>query len=146
PDPCLVLCLHGAAGAHSIIPMIAALLAALLSTAPVLSLTEPQLDAKISEAQRLPFTQRIEVLSALFLGVPYTDLPLGDGDKGPEPGPLFRTDGVDCQTYVETVLALANANNLDHARAILDHVRYVDGSPTFQIRYHFTESQCLAHH
>ena len=123
--------------------MIAALLAALLSTAPVLSLTEPQLDAKISEAQRLPFTQRIEVLSALFLGVPYTDLPLGDGDKGPEPGPLFRTDGVDCQTYVETVLALANAHNLDHAKAILDDIRYADGKPSFQSRNHFTEAQWL---
>ena len=50
-------------------PMIAALLTATLSSAPVLTLTEPQLDAKIAEAQRLPFTQRIEVLSALFLGV-----------------------------------------------------------------------------
>src|SRR5207244_4255901 len=136
--------------------MIAALLAALLSTAPVLSLTEAQLDAKISEAQRLPFTQRIEVLSALFLGVPYTDLPLGDGDQGPEPGPLFRTDGVDCQTYVETVLALANARSLDHAKAalanarsldhakaILDDIRYADGKPSFQSRNHFTEAQWL---
>ena len=124
-------------------PMIAALLTATLSSAPVLTLTEPQLDAKIAEAQRLPFTQRIEVLSALFLGVPYTDLPLGDGDQGPEPGPLFRTDGVDCQTYVETVLALANARSLDHAKAILDDIRYADGKPSFQSRNHFTEAQWL---
>jgi len=123
--------------------MIAALLTATLSSAPVLTLTEPQLDEKISQAQRLPFTQRIEVLSALFLGVPYTDLPLGDGDKGPEPGPLFRTDGVDCQTYVETVLALANARSLDHAKAILDDIRYADGKPSFQSRNHFTEAQWL---
>jgi hypothetical protein len=123
--------------------MIAALLTATLSSAPVLTLTEPQLDAKIAEAQRLPFTQRIEVLSALFLGVPYTDLPLGDGDQGPEPGPLFRTDGVDCQTYVETVLALANARSLDHAKAILDDIRYADGKPSFQSRNHFTEAQWL---
>jgi hypothetical protein len=124
-------------------PMIAALLAAMLSTAPVLGLTESQLDAKIAEAQRLPFTRRIDVLSALFLGVPYTDLPLGDGDKGPEPGPLFRTDGVDCQTYVETVLAMANAHSLDQAKAILDDIRYADGKPSFQSRNHFTEAQWL---
>jgi hypothetical protein len=123
--------------------MIPALLAALLSAAPVLSLTEAQLDAKISEARRLPFSGRIDALSRLFLGVPYTDLPLGDGDSGPEPGPLFRTDGVDCQTYVETVLAMANARNLDQAKAILDDIRYADGKPSFQSRNHFTEAQWL---
>ena len=57
--------------------MIPALLAALLSSAPVLEMTEPQLDAKIAEAHRLPFLERIDSLSRLFVGVPYTDLPLG---------------------------------------------------------------------
>jgi hypothetical protein len=123
--------------------MIAALFAALLSSAPVLEMTEAQLDAKIAEAHRLPFAKRIDALSRLFLGVPYTDLPLGDGDKGPEPGPLFRTDGVDCQTYVETVLAMANGRNLDQAKAILDDIRYADGKPSFQSRNHFTEAQWL---
>src|SRR5437870_1982344 len=59
--------------------MIPALLAALLSSAPVLEMTEPQLDAKIAEAHRLPFPERIDSLSRLFVGVPYTDLPLPDG-------------------------------------------------------------------
>src|SRR5439155_6120145 len=123
--------------------MIPALLAALLSSAPVLEMTDPQLDAKIAEAHRLPFPERIDSLSRLFVGVPYTDLPLGDGEQGPEPGPLFRTDGVDCQTYVETVLAMANARNLDQAKAILDDIRYADGKPSFQSRNHFTEAQWL---
>jgi hypothetical protein len=123
--------------------MIAALLASLLSTAPVLEMTEPQLDAKIAEAHRLPFAERIDALSRLFVGVPYTDLPLGDGNQGPEPGPLFRTDGVDCQTYVETVLAMANGRSLDQAKAILDDIRYADGKPSFQSRNHFTEAQWL---
>jgi N-acetylmuramoyl-L-alanine amidase-like protein len=123
--------------------MIAVLLATLLSAAPVLSMTEPELDAKISDAHSLPFTGRIDALSRLFVGVPYTDLPLGDGNSGPEPGPLFRTDGVDCQTYVETVLAMANARTLDQAKAILDDIRYADGKPSFQSRNHFTEAQWL---
>ena len=123
--------------------MIPALLAALLSSAPVLEMTEPQLDAKIAEAHRLPFTERIDALSRLFVGVPYTDLPLGDGDQGPEPGPRFRTDGVDCQTYVETVLAMANGRSLDQTKAILDDIRYADGKPSFQSRNHFTEAQWL---
>src|SRR3989449_3177526 len=127
---------------HSL-TMLAALLAASIAAAPVLSLSESELDTRIAEAHKLPFSARIDALSRLFVGVPYTDLPLGDGDSGPEPGPLFRTDGVDCQTYVETVLAMANARNLDQAKAILDDIRYADGKPSFQSRNHFTEAQWL---
>lgn len=123
--------------------MAAALIAALLASAPVLAMTEAQLDAKIAEVHRLPFADRIGALSELFVGVPYTDLPLGDGESGPEPGPLFRTDGVDCQTYVETVLAMANAGSLGQAKSILDDIRYADGKPSFQTRNHFTEAQWL---
>src|SRR5437016_8733579 len=123
--------------------MIPALLAALLSSAPVLEMTDPQLDAKIAEAHRLPFPERIDSLSRPFVGGPYTDLPLGDGEQGPEPGPRFRTDGVDCQTYVETILAIANGRSLDQAKAILDDIRYADGKPSFQSRNHFTEAQWL---
>jgi hypothetical protein len=123
--------------------MAAALIAALLASAPVLAMTEAQLDAKIAEVHRLPFADRIGALSELFVGVPYTDLPLGDGESGPEPGPLFRTDGVDCQTYVETVLAMANAGSLGQAKSILDDIRYADGKPSFQSRNHFTEAQWL---
>src|SRR2546429_2920719 len=127
---------------HSL-TMLAAPVAAWTAAAPVRSLSESELDTRIAEAHKLPFSARIDALSRLFVGVPYTDLPLGDGDSGPEPGPLFRTDGVDCQTYVETVLALANARSLDHAKAILDDIRYADGKPSFQSRNHFTEAQWL---
>jgi len=123
--------------------MTAPFLAVLFAAAPVLSMSEAQLDAKIAQAHRLPFVERIGALSELFVGVPYTDFPLGDGEAGPEPGPLFRTDGVDCQTYVETVLAMANAKSLSQARSILDDIRYADGKPSFQSRNHFTEAQWL---
>ncbi len=121
--------------------MIAALL--LLAAAPVLSMSEKQLDAKISRAHKLPFAERIDALSGLFVGVPYGEFPLGDGEKGPEPGPLFRTDAVDCQTYVETVLAMANARSLSQAKAVLTDIRYADGRPSFETRNHFTEAQWL---
>src|SRR3954465_2584231 len=123
-------------------PMIAALV--LLASAPVLSLSEAQLDARIAQAHKLPFPDRIAALSQLFVGVPYTEFPLGDGEgASPEPGPLFRTDGVDCQTYVETVLAMANAKDLGQAKAILTDIRYADGQPSFRTRNHFTEAQWL---
>lgn len=121
--------------------MLAALL--LLATAPVLSLSEAQLDSTIARTHQRPFPERIAALSRLFVGVPYGEFPLGDGQRPPEPGPLFRTDAVDCQTYVETVLAMANAHSLDQARAILDDIRYADGQPSFETRNHFTEAQWL---
>ena len=121
--------------------MLAALL--LFATAPVLSLSEAQLSSTIARTHERPFAERIAALSQLFVGVPYGEFPLGDGQRPPEPGPLFRTDAVDCQTYVETVLAMANARNLDQARAILDDIRYADGQPSFETRNHFTEAQWL---
>lgn len=121
--------------------MLAALL--LLATAPVLSLSEAQLDSTIARTHKRPFPERIAALSQLFVGVPYGEFPLGDGQRPPEPGPLFRTDAVDCQTYVETVLAMANARSLDQARAVLDDIRYRDGQPSFETRNHFTEAQWL---
>src|SRR5437762_14303783 len=117
--------------------MIPALLAALLSSAPVLEMTDPQLDAKIAEAHRLPFPERIDSLSRLFVGVPYTDLPLGDGEQGPEPAPRFRTDGVDCQTYVDTVLAMPNGRSLDQANATLDDIRYPKDKLSSRSRHPF---------
>ena len=122
-------------------PMIA-LAAALLAAAPVLQMSEPELDAKIAEAHKLPFPQRIAALSRLFVGVPYGDLPLGDA-TGPEQGPRWRTDQVDCQTYVETILAMANSRNLDEAKNVMDDIRYADGKPSFESRNHFTEAQWL---
>jgi len=121
--------------------MLAALL--LFATAPVLSLSEAQLSTTIARTHERPFAERIAALSQLFVGVPYGEFPLGDGQRPPEPGPLFRTDAVDCQTYVETVLAMANARSLDQARAILDDIRYADGQPSFETRNHFTEAQWL---
>jgi len=115
----------------------------LLATAPVAQLTEAQLDANLAEVHKLPFTERIERLTQVFLGTPYGELPLGEGPAGgPEPMPRWRVDKVDCQTYVETVLAMANARSLDEAKHILDDIRY-NGEPSFENRNHFTEAQWL---
>ena len=122
--------------------MLAALVATLVATGPVSLMSEPQIDDKIAEAHKLPFPQRIDELSKLFLGTPYGDLPLGDG-SGSEPWARWRTDKVDCQTYVETVLAMANARNLKEAKSVLDDIRYGKPQPTFEHRNHFTEAQWL---
>jgi hypothetical protein len=119
------------------------LLAALLVSGPSAArpLDDAQLDVKVREVHTLPLPQRIEALSKLFLGVPYGNYPLGDG-SGVEPAPRWNTAAVDCQTYVETVLALANARNVREAHQILDDIRY-SGPPSFDNRNHFTEAQWL---
>jgi hypothetical protein len=122
--------------------MIAFALAALVATGPVSLMSEERLDDKIAETHKLPFPQRVEQLSALFLGTSYGEYPLGDGGTGPEPWPRWRTDKVDCQTFIETVLAMSNARNLKEAKRVLDDIRY-EGDPSFETRNHFTESQWL---
>jgi hypothetical protein len=122
--------------------MAAFLLAALFATGPVAQMAEPQLDAKIAAVHQLSFPQRIDELSKMFVGTSYGELPLGDG-SGPEPWPRWRVDKVDCQTFVETVLAMANAHNLKEAKSILDDIRYAKPPPSFENRNHFTEAQWL---
>ena len=120
-------------------------LALLLASAPVLQMSEQQLDRAISDAHLVPaIGERIERLSALFVDVPYRDYPLGEG-SGVEPQPRWRVDGVDCQTFVETVLAMANAKSLERARTVLDDIRYAGDPPkvSFATRNHFTEAQWL---
>jgi hypothetical protein len=120
-------------------------IALLLAAAPVSQMSEPQLDRAIAEAHLVPaIGERVERLSALFVGVPYGDLPLGEG-SGIEPQSRWRTDLVDCQTFVETVLAMANAKSLPRARTILDDIRYAGDPPqvSFGTRNHFTEAQWL---
>jgi hypothetical protein len=120
--------------------MIAAIVAAALAS-PVSQLSDADLDARLAQVHALPFFERIDRLSSVFLGTPYGELPLGDG-SGPEAWPRWRLDKVDCQTYVETVLAMANAKGLADAKHILDDIRY-KGEPSFENRNHFTEAQWL---
>ena len=128
--------------------MLAALVAVLLVSpvsspvlSPVSQLSDQDLDARLAQVHALPFPERVERLSGVFLGTPYGELPLGDG-SGPEYWPRWRTDKVDCQTYVETVLAMANAKSLAEAKNVLDDIRY-KGAPSFDNRNHFTEAQWL---
>ena len=116
-------------------------LAALFATGP--RLTDSDLERAIGQAQRSPaIADRIEQLSRLFLGTPYGEFPLGEG-SGVESQPRWRADMVDCQTYVETVLAMANARSLSEAQALLDDIRYRSPPLSFATRNHFTEAQWL---
>ena len=127
-------------------PMLAAIALAsalTVTSASIAQMSDTDVDAKIREAHQAPdFPARIDALSKLFVGVPYGEFPLGEG-SGVEPQPRWRTDKVDCQTYVETVLAMANAKGLDEAKTILDDIRYTKPPVSFANRNHFTEAQWL---
>jgi len=85
---------------------------------------------------------RIAKASARFLGTPYMERPLGEGDKAGVPkaskGPRYRLDAFDCVSYVETVVALAMTNTEEDFRAEMDKIRYKDGKVSFEARNHFT--------
>jgi len=87
--------------------------------------------------------ERTRVASEAFLGTPYVLSPLGEG-AGVDPDPRVRFDGVDCLTFVETALALGNAGDADDALAVLDDIRYRDGSaPAFENRLHLMIAQWI---
>src|SRR2546427_6285599 len=112
----------------------------LLAAAP---LGELELQSAIKQGQRSPAVEdRIEQLSRLFLGMPYAQYPLGE-ESGVEPQPRWRSDMVDCQTYVETMLAKPNATTIAMAKTLLDDIRYSSPQISFSTRNHFTEAQCL---
>lgn len=86
-------------------------------------------------------TSRINKVSQYFLGKPYLLYPLGEGPTAEfDKAPLYRTDGFDCQTYVETVLALANATNTEEFKRYINMIRYQHPKKiTFLSRNHFTD-------
>jgi len=92
-----------------------------------------------ASGQTLP--DRIVSISARFLNKPYQLDPLGEGVDGQfSQKPLYRFDRFDCQTYVETVLALAVSHSSSNTPAFqqqLLEIRYQNGKPDFFTRNHF---------
>jgi hypothetical protein len=91
-------------------------------------------------------TQRIVAISARYRGTPYRRDPLGEGPAGKvDRDPLMCTTGVDCQTYVEQVLAEAIAPRPTDVLACLTRIRYRDGVVGFGTRNHYMVSDWLPH-
>src|SRR5215472_17468304 len=69
---------------------------------------------------------RIEVLSRHFLGYSYKSNPLIGSAATAE---VFTAslDGFDCVTYIETIVALAHASNVDDFIEWLRKIRYEQG-------------------
>jgi hypothetical protein len=79
---------------------------------------------------------RIDVLSRHFLGHSYEPNPLiGSADTSE----VFTAslDGFDCVTYIETILALARASNVDDFIERLRKIRYEQGRIQWERRNHY---------
>lgn len=88
-----------------------------------------------------PTTQRLEYFSAAFLGQRYLNGALGEGMDGEfDQSPLYRPDAFDCMTYVSTVLALVNANDLQTFKQMIKKINYQEGLVSYQNRNHFTST------
>jgi N-acetylmuramoyl-L-alanine amidase-like protein len=85
--------------------------------------------------------QRLLGVSAKFLGTRYLASPLGEG-SGVDPDPTFRTDAVDCLTFVEETLALSLARREGEVPTLLESLRYAS-TPVYEDRNHLMEAQWL---
>lgn len=81
--------------------------------------------------------RRVDAFSFKYMGLPYIGGALGE-DFGYDSDPLYRFDGFDCTTYIETVSALAMSRNHEEFEKVLLRFRYKDGFVDFRTRNHFT--------
>ncbi len=81
--------------------------------------------------------RRAKLVSARFLGRPYLLNPLIGTAETPERF-VIRFDGFDCVTYIETVLALAHARDVEDFVARVRAIRYEDGVVEWRKRLHYT--------
>ncbi len=94
--------------------------------------------------QNYPLQRRIEIQSAALLNTPYLEGALGEGINGKyDQNPLYRFDYFDCETYVDTVMALALAKNLPDFRNKINQIRYKDGNVSFTQRNHFPSADWI---
>lgn len=105
------------------------------ATAFIQSIYHNQADNKA-----LSMPERLDKMSGLFLGKPYLLGALGEGASGRyDQYPLYRVDAFDCLTFVETVLALSMADDLNSFKKMMNKIRYQDGHISFLMRNHFTD-------
>lgn len=86
----------------------------------------------------LTSAERLDFISQFFLNKPYILGALGEGDHARfDQCPLYRTDGFDCITYVETVLAIFRSSDIPSFRKNIRNIRYLDGQVSYISRKHF---------
>ncbi|OGV32719.1 MAG: hypothetical protein A3E88_07740 [Legionellales bacterium RIFCSPHIGHO2_12_FULL_35_11] len=98
-----------------------------------------QIIKEINSSNASNFSNKIIFLNNIFLNRPYQFSALGEGANGEfDQSPLYRTDAFDCETYVDTILALALSKDLNSFKNNIQKIRYKDGEISFLKRNHFT--------
>ncbi|KAF5282955.1 hypothetical protein FQR65_LT14155 [Abscondita terminalis] len=98
----------------------------------------------ISLNRNYPIQRRIETQSAALLNTPYLEGALGEGVNGKyDQNPLYRFDYFDCETYVDTVMALVLARSLPDFRNKINQIRYKQGNVNFIQRNHFPSADWI---
>ncbi|MDQ8039711.1 MAG: DUF1460 domain-containing protein [Rickettsiella sp.] len=88
--------------------------------------------------------RRSELASDALLGSFYQSGALGEGSMGKyDQYPLYRFDGFDCETYVDTVVALVLASNFPDFKKKLNQIRYKHGQVDFFKRNHFPSADWI---
>jgi len=104
-------------------------------------MNESQINKKIialSESNKT-YNQKLKTLTKLFMKTPYILNVLGEGKKKP----IYSFKGVDCVTYVETVLAISNSKNLKDSINLLQKIRYKNAEIKYNKRNHFMMTQWI---
>lgn len=103
--------------------------------------TERQLERiyqLLNEMDEMDMATRLAVASKVLLGKPYQLNALGEGEQGLyDKFPLYRLDAFDCETFVDTVMALALGANPQVFKQCINQIRYRKGQPNFLLRNHF---------
>jgi Protein of unknown function (DUF1460) len=86
---------------------------------------------------------RLIAASELFAGRVYVLDPLGEGAGTLDPDPIYRFDVFDCQTFVETVLALQKAKSFSDFLLRFAAMRYDSGKILYEYRSHLVEAQWM---
>lgn len=105
--------------------------------------SQAEVENLISVLSNLPadMNTRLERVTRAWIGRPYLlHGPLGEGSEGKyDQDPLFRLDGFDCTTFIETAYAISQARDFADFMNRLTHVRYLNGEASFTSRNHFVE-------
>lgn len=119
------------------------------------STIEQQANARINELyhsiKSIPnnssMAVRLNWFSKQFIDAIYVLGSLGEGANSRyDQYPLYRIDAFDCDTFVNTVLALALADSLSTFQRCINNLRYKDGTVAYETRAHFTSIDWNEYH
>lgn len=111
------------------------------SEAVIAGFSPRRLQRQVAALAKQPLANRLAYWSRVFLGTPYGTAPVADRSEPEMGGPVAGQDlnlyRVDCETYVEQVLALALSRHWKEVVPTLRRLRY-DGARADPRRRHFT--------